>query len=105
MSLGAMDKEIIEALAAEDMGAYIDAVYNPPDGGAAVPDVYVVIEDLVSETTGEVTQGGAVLSLLRSQLGQAVQGATLAVDGTTWKIGRRRSSTDPSMLEYEAYRT
>ena len=104
MVLDGIDKEIIEALAAEGMGAHVDAVYTPPDGGAAVPDVYVVIDDLVSETTGEVTQGGAVLSLLRSQLGRAVQGGTLAVDGTTWKIGRRRSSTDPSMLEYEAYR-
>ncbi len=104
MTLDALDKEVIEALADAGLHAHVDGVYTPPDGGAAVTGVYVVIDDLVSETSGEVTQGGAVLSLLRSQVGVAVQGGTVLVDGTTWKIGRRQPSTDPSMINYEASR-
>lgn len=105
MSLADFDAEILTALADAGLGTYKDAVYTPP-GVDAVPitGVLVAVEDLVSEATGEVTQGGAVLSLLKSQMGIAVQGATVVAGGDTWRITRRRSSTDPSMLEYEAHR-
>jgi len=104
MTLESIDKDIVEALAGEGMGAFTDAVYTPPDSGEPVTGVCVIVADLVSETTGEVTQGGAVLSLLRSQVGLAVQGGTVEAGGETWQIDRRRSSTDPSLIEYEAYR-
>lgn len=98
-----VDREIIESLAAEGMGAHIDAVYTPQDGGDPIEGVYVIVEDL-EDDLGDVTQGGAVLRILRSQVDAPVQGATLAVDGTTWKIGRRRSTTDPSMVAVEAHK-
>lgn len=98
-----VDREIIEALAAEGMGAFTDAVYTPQGGGDPVTGVYVIVEDL-EDDLGDVTQGGAVLRILRSQVGTPVQGATLAVDGTTWNIGRRRPTTDPSMVAVEAYK-
>lgn len=99
-----VDREIIESLAAEGMGAFVDAVYTPPDSGDPVTDVYVIVEDLEDELTGEVTQTGAVLQLLRSQISTPVQGATLAAGDTTWKIGRRRETTDPSMVAVEAHK-
>lgn len=105
MSMDEVDRQNIEQLAAEGMGAHIDAVYTPPDGGVPVPGVYVIVEDLTDELSGEVTQGGAVLHLLRSQVGTPVQGATLAAGGTTWRINRRRSTTDPSMVAVEAARS
>ncbi|MFW6024091.1 MAG: head-tail joining protein [Dichotomicrobium sp.] len=99
-----VDKDIIEALAEEGMGAYTDAVYTPPDGGDPVLDVYVIVEDLVDETTGQVTQGGAVLSLLKSQVDVATQGGTVEAGDTTWTITRRRATTDKSLIQYEAKR-
>lgn len=104
MSLNDHDKAMIEALADEGMGAHIDAVYTPADGGDQVTGVYVIVSDLVSETTGEVTQGGAVLSMLRSQIGLDAKGGQLSAGGETWKINRRQPSTDPSMVKYEASR-
>lgn len=103
MSQDDHDKAIIEALAEEGMGAHIDAVYTPPDGGDPVTDVYVIVEDLEDEL-GDVTQGGAVLQILRSKVSTPLQGATLEAGGTTWNIGRRRSTTDPSMVAVEAYK-
>lgn len=99
-----VDREVVEALALEGLDAYTDAIYTPPDGGDPIPDVYVVVDDLVNELTGEVTQGGAVLSLYRWQVGTPVQGATVQAGGTTWTITRRRSTTDQSEVHVEAKR-
>lgn len=102
MSMDAADRAIIECLAEAGMGAHTDAVYTPPDGGAAITGVYVMVEDLEDELTGEVTQTGATLRMLRSQVGTPLQGGTVAVDGTTWRIDRRLPSNDPSMVAVEA---
>lgn len=93
--------DVIEGLASAGMGAHTDAVYIPPDGGQTVLDVYVIVEDLVSETTGEVTQGGALLSIPRSQV-VATQGGQLDINGEVWRINRRVYTTDPAMIQYEA---
>lgn len=92
----------MRSLARAGLNVFTEATYTPPDGGSAVADVYVAVEDLESEFDGEVTQNGAILSLLRSQVGTPVQGATVEVDGTTWRIDRRLSTTDPSMVRVEA---
>lgn len=92
------------ALSSAGLNTYTDAVYTPPDDGAEISGVYVSVDDLVDELTGEVAQNGAVLYMRKSQIGQPLQDATVKAGGVVWKIGRRLPSEDPSLAAAEAYK-
>lgn len=102
--LDALDALSMQAMATAGLATYTDGVYTPPDGGDEVGGVYVVVDDLIDELTGNVTQNGAVLYMRRSIVGPPIQGATVKAGGVTWRVGRRLPTEDPSLVACEAHK-
>lgn len=95
-----VDREIIESLAAEGMGAFVDALFVRRDG-TVIQDVYCHVEDLASELEEHLVDHGALISPLVSQVGKPMIGDAINAGGQWYLCNKRRPGTDTSLTRVE----
>lgn len=95
-----IDREIIEGLAAEGMGAFTDALFVKRDG-TVIEGVYCHVQDLSSDLDEHVVDHGALISPLISQVEKPMPGDAILAGGQWYRCNRRRPGTDTSLAPTE----